>query len=108
MLTSGDPSAVHATTSDAVDALGQSGYLDTDEVASLSNSFRLLQSLQQITRVAVGSEAAPHTFSRGLRDRMALAADCPGFDVLEHRYEEVRKTVSDMRCRKIGSLATES
>ena len=108
MLLSGDPDAVHATTSDAIAALEETGYLSADEAGTLSHAFRLLQSLQQVQRIAVGGEAESSTFSRGLKDRLALAADCPGFEVLEHRYSEMKQAVADIRCRKIGPLATES
>lgn len=108
MLTAHDPSAIHATTTDALEALEGVGYLDAREASTLSHAFRLLQSLQQITRVAVGTDMQAKEFSRGLRNRLALAADCPGFQVLEHRYSDARKAVADIRGKKIGPLATES
>ena len=108
MLTARDPAVVHETTTDAIDALADAGYLDGEEARTLSHAFRLLQSLQQIKRVAVGVDMHSQDFSRGLRNRLALAADCPGFQVLEHRYSEARKAVAAIRCKKIGPLATDS
>ncbi|WP_084419549.1 bifunctional [glutamine synthetase] adenylyltransferase/[glutamine synthetase]-adenylyl-L-tyrosine phosphorylase [Henriciella litoralis] len=108
MLTCGDETLVEARIPDAIEGLSDAGYLTDDEAKTLSHAFRFLQSLQQIQRVAVGSETTSDLFSRGLRNRLSLAADCPGFDVLDHRYTEVRKAVSEIRCKKIGPLATES
>ena len=108
MLLSGDPGAVHATTADAIEALTDNGYLSGEEADTLGHAFRLLQSLQQVRRIAVGSEVSSQTFSRGLKDRLALAADCPGFQVLEHRFEETKQAVAAIRSKKIGSLATDS
>ena len=108
MLRSGDRGAVHATTTDAIEALTDNGYLSEEEAVTLGHAFRLLQSLQQVRRIAVGTEVSSQTFSRGLKNRLALAADCPGFQVLEHRFEETKQAVADIRRKKIGPLATDS
>ena len=108
MLLSRNPDIIRANTGEAIETLRGDGFLSEDEAQSLDHAFRLLQSLQQVQRVAVGSEVSSEDFSRALKERLALAADCPGFQVLEHRYSEVRRAVADIRCKKIGPLATES
>ena len=108
MLLSRNPDIIRANTGEAIETLRDDGFLSEDEAQSLDHAFRLLQSLQQVQRVAVGSEVSAEDFSRALKERLALAADCPGFQVLEHRYSEVRRAVADIRCKKIGPLATDS
>ena len=93
---------------DAAEALGEAGRLTTDEVKTITSSFSFLQSIQQIQRLAVGAELTADQFSEGLKARLALAAGCESFSEVESRYRSVRKQISDLRCKKIGTLATDS
>ena len=96
------------TVIDAAEALGEAGRLTTDEVKTITSSFSFLQSIQQIQRLAVGAELTADQFSEGLKARLALAAGCESFSEVESRYRSVRKQISDLRCKKIGTLATDS
>ena len=108
MLLSGEVGLVHPTTIDAIEALEAAGRLTEDEARTLSSAFVFLQSLQQIQLLAVGDQQTSEHFSKGLKKRFALAANCHYFSDVEARYERMREAVSALRCKKIGSLATEN
>ena len=108
MLLSRDAACVLPTIVDAAETLGEMDRLTSEEVKTITNAFALLQSLQQIQRLAVGAELTGDEFSQGLKARLALAAGCDDFSQVEARYASVRKAISELRCKKIGMIATES
>ena len=108
MVLSGDVSCVVPTTQDAIETLAEQGHFTSGEAGILSSAFTLLQSLQQVQRLAVGAELTADMFSEGLKARFALAANCETFEEVQQRYDAVRKEISALRLKKIGSLATES
>lgn len=108
ILLSGDESCVVPTILPAIETLADAGRLSEEDAKQLSTAFQFLQSLQQIQRLAVGAEVTAESFSRGLKKRLAMASNCENFSHLEARYEAVKTAVSELRCKKIGTLATES
>lgn len=108
MLLSGDEACVIPTTQEAIETLAERGLLEADEAETLSSAFGLLQSLQQVQRLAVGAELTADMFSEGLKARFALAVSCETFDEVEQRYRSVLKDVSALRLKNIGTLATDS
>ncbi|WP_084398384.1 bifunctional [glutamine synthetase] adenylyltransferase/[glutamine synthetase]-adenylyl-L-tyrosine phosphorylase [Henriciella aquimarina] len=108
MLTQGRSEIVSPITGEVIEMLTETGYLDADEATALSKGFTFLQSIQQIQRLAVGSELTADQFSKGLKARLALAAGCEDFNEVETRYSAVTEEISRIRCKKIGTLATDS
>jgi len=72
-------------------ALGRAGWLGRDEARDLTGALALLQSLQQIERVALEKPFDPETAGPGLREAMARAAGVEDFaalgDLLSRRLE---------------------
>ncbi|MEQ9314902.1 MAG: glutamine-synthetase adenylyltransferase, partial [Henriciella sp.] len=97
-----------ATVRPCIERLAETGRLSGEEADKLINAFQFLQSLQQIQRLAVGADMTSESFSRGLKKRLAMAAGCENFHQLEARYTSVKNTLSELRCKKIGPLATET
>ena len=108
MLLSGREDCVRPTILDAIEALEDAGLLEASQAAMLNEGFSFLQSIQQIQRLAVGTEVTSDQFSEGLKARLALATGCDDFPTLEQRYIAVKEAISTLRCKKIGTLATDS
>ena len=108
MLTAGETSAISSAIPDAIQRLQTAGKLSSEDGETIAASFRFLQSLQQVQRLATGADLSHESFSSSLRDRLCRATAQPSFEALTERLQEVFATVAALRCKKIGPLATES
>jgi glutamate-ammonia-ligase adenylyltransferase len=64
--------------------------------------------MQQLQRLALGSESEGETLPEGLKNRMCRAAGEDEFEVLEARLEEVKLHVHRLAREKLHLPATES
>ena len=97
-----------ASISDAVAALSDHGILSRDEACMLERGRAYLHALQQIQRLALGGETPEAPKSIGLKDRLARAVAQDGFSAVEAELEQVCGAIAALRCKRIGSLATDS
>ncbi|MEL7041736.1 MAG: bifunctional [glutamine synthetase] adenylyltransferase/[glutamine synthetase]-adenylyl-L-tyrosine phosphorylase [Pseudomonadota bacterium] len=88
--------------------LRDSGVWTADEYDVIAQAFSLLQSLQQVQRVAHAGAMVEADLSIALKDRLCRATGCDGFDALSERLKQTCQDVSAVFCKKIGNPATET
>ncbi|MEM6534196.1 MAG: bifunctional [glutamine synthetase] adenylyltransferase/[glutamine synthetase]-adenylyl-L-tyrosine phosphorylase [Pseudomonadota bacterium] len=108
MLLSGDKGVLVPRIGDAIDALQLAGHLPDDEADTLKSSYALLQSLQQIQRLTIGSDGTTERMSTGLKRRFSRALGLEDFVRVETSLEQALLRVQVLRCKKIGQLPTET
>lgn len=93
---------------DAIRGIVETGHFSKEEGEQLVASFRFLQSLQQLQRIAIGASADTSDVSSGLADRMCRAIGVADFSTLEAQLEQVCAAVSALFHEKLGNRATET
>ena len=91
----------------ALESLAHSQDLAPQHADILITELRDLQSLQQVLRLAVGVNFDPETASIGLKSRLARAVGAASFTEASDRLAEGKRRAADIRCKKIGPIATD-
>lgn len=107
-LVSGSPDLLHPTLSTSLQRLGAYGLFTPIEATNLFVSYRFLQSLQHIQRLALGDDLGDDSIGPGLADCFARAVGCPDFESVERDLAGRCADVSALFAEKIGDPATES
>jgi glutamate-ammonia-ligase adenylyltransferase len=104
MLLSDRPEAICASTHDAI---AQSGF-NIEERLLLTEGLSLLQALQQVQRVAVGTETRSDFMPAGLRDRLCRAVEANSFRELETELSSTKSSLHQLAVEKLHLGATEN
>lgn len=86
---------------DAMEVLLKIGALNQREHDELLHSFRFLQSLQQVQRIAVGSDTSTENISAALKDRLCRAIFVSRFSQLEQDLEANCSAVSSLFSKRL-------
>ncbi|HPE47411.1 MAG TPA: bifunctional [glutamine synthetase] adenylyltransferase/[glutamine synthetase]-adenylyl-L-tyrosine phosphorylase [Hyphomonas sp.] len=103
MLLAGDPALIRSATLDAIAAVS----FDPETRATLSSGLQLLQALQQVQRLAIGTETRSEAMPAGLRDRLCRAVGLERFGDLEDKLSATKTKVHDIAVKKLHLDATE-
>ncbi|MBD3770956.1 MAG: bifunctional [glutamine synthetase] adenylyltransferase/[glutamine synthetase]-adenylyl-L-tyrosine phosphorylase [Rhodobacterales bacterium] len=104
MLLGGRPDAIRASTQEAI---ARSSF-PADQQALLSGGLSLLQALQQVQRIAIGTETETDAMPAGLRDRLCRAVDATDFPALEAELSATKSRLHLLAREKLHLGATES
>lgn len=108
ILLSARPDLVHANTAQALSCLAEADEPDAEDWCFLRAALNLISCLQQLQRLALGTDAEGETLPEGLRKRMCRAAGEDEFEALEARLEGVKVRVHHLARQKLHLPATES
>jgi len=108
MLLRARPDLVRANTGQALSCLAEADEPDGEDWCFLRAALNLVSCLQQLQRLALGSEAEGEALPEGLKKRMCRAAGEDAFEALEARLEAVRARVHHLAGQKLHLPATES
>ena len=97
-----------ARLSEGFEALKEAGQLTDEACHLLQSAYRILQSLQQVQRLAFEQIMPRDEISPGLADRLCRAVSVSDFASLEALIEIQCQRVSDLFCKIIGNPATNS
>ena len=104
MLMSGRPDAICASTRDAIAYAS----FNVEERLVLTEGLSLLQALQQVQRVAIGTETRSDAMPAGLRDRLCRAVEAGTFRDLETELSSTKSSLHQIAVEKLHLDATES
>jgi glutamate-ammonia-ligase adenylyltransferase len=104
MLLSGRPDAIWASTRDAIAYAS----FNVEERLVLNEGLGLLQALQQVQRIAIGTETRSDAMPAGLRDRLCRAVEADTFRDLEIELSSTKSRLHQMAVEKLHLDATES
>ncbi|KCZ93789.1 bifunctional [glutamine synthetase] adenylyltransferase/[glutamine synthetase]-adenylyl-L-tyrosine phosphorylase [Hyphomonas johnsonii] len=107
MLLSGDPALIRANMADAVDAVARSKPDEAGTYEALATSLAFLQALQQVQRLAVGSDMVADAIPEGLKQRLCRAVGATDFASLETDLAAVKRRVSAIAAEKLHLPATD-
>lgn len=108
MLTARNDACWRPAVSEAIATLAGAGAFSSEEASQLEWARTRLQAIQQIQRLAHGMDATAAPVSAGLQQRFARAIGCQDFTAVERELAKACETVSAIRCKRIGPLATEN
>lgn len=97
MLLVGRPEAIRSNTREAI----AHSSLPEDERGLLEESVTFLQSLQQVHRLALGSELPDGGIPEGLKDRLCRSVNVEGFDTLEAEISAVKSRIHGLAVKKL-------
>ena len=103
MLLSGDAEQIQANISKAV----ATAHLPSPEKETLKNATATLQSLQQVQRLALGTDPVADEIPEGLKDRFCRAVGEDDFDALEHRLLSQKQAVHALAAEKLQLSPTD-
>ncbi len=104
MLLSTRADAICASSQDAI----QRSTFNIEERLLLSEGLGLLQALQQVQRVAIGTETRSDVMPAGLRDRLCRAVEASTFSDLETELTSTKSRLHQLAVEKLHLGATES
>ena len=104
MLLGGQPEAICASTQEAI----QCSTFNIEERLLLADGLGLLQALQQVQRVAIGTETRSDVMPAGLRDRLCRAVEASTFRDLETELSSIKSRLHQFAVEKLHLGATES
>ncbi len=107
LLALGDGAALEPETGLAIELLKTRGALSAADAEDLRAGRDLFASLQQILRLAVGDAFDPGEASNGLKRRLVETSNANDFNALTVSLANAKRAVVDIRCKKIGALATD-
>ena len=97
MLLRGEPDAIRSNTREAISCSS----LPEAERTLLEEGVTFLQSLQQVHRLALGSEMAGGHIPEGLKDRLCRSVDMETFDALEAEISSVKSKIHMLAVKKL-------
>ncbi|MEO8669596.1 MAG: bifunctional [glutamine synthetase] adenylyltransferase/[glutamine synthetase]-adenylyl-L-tyrosine phosphorylase, partial [Bauldia sp.] len=100
----GDPAIVLTETEASLTAAAKAGLLPAAEADTLLPALRLYQSLTQILRLCLDGAFDPDVATRGLLDRLALAAEMPDFPTLDRHVRDTEAAVRASFERLVGKV----
>ncbi len=104
MLLGGQPEAICASTQEAI----RCSTFNIEERLLLAEGLGLLQALQQVQRVAIGTETRSDVMPAGLRDRLCRAVEASTFRELETRLSGAKSRLHQIAVEKLHLGATEN
>ena len=108
MLLRARPDLVRANTGRALSSLSEADEPDSEDWCFLRAALNLVSSMQQLQRLALGTESEGQTLPEGLKNRMCRAAGEVEFTALEARLGEVKARVHRLAREKLHLPATET
>ncbi|MEZ5945936.1 MAG: bifunctional [glutamine synthetase] adenylyltransferase/[glutamine synthetase]-adenylyl-L-tyrosine phosphorylase [Hyphomonas sp.] len=103
MLLAGDAAVIRPSTLEAIGAVS----LAPEEKHVLREGVAFLQSLQQVQRLAIGTETSSEAMPAGLRDRLCRAVGAPDFEALEAKLSAVKSAIHTLAAKKLHLTATD-
>jgi glutamate-ammonia-ligase adenylyltransferase len=107
MLLMGKPDCIWPNVSEALDRIAASGYQPAAPYAVLQESLAYLQALQQVQRLAVGSEITADDIPDGLKNRLCRAVGAEDFTALERHLAALKAKVHAIAAEKLQLPATD-
>jgi [glutamine synthetase] adenylyltransferase / [glutamine synthetase]-adenylyl-L-tyrosine phosphorylase len=107
MLLKGQAKAIWSNSGQALAGIAEAGSLSGEELAMLQDALAYLQALQQVQRIAVGSEMTADAIPDGLKDRLCRAVDEDDFDALERHLAALKSRVHAIAAEKLQLPATD-
>ena len=104
MLLAGDPDVIIPNIRDAI---AQASLAPADR-QKLGEGVKLMQSLQQVQRLALGSDIQADNLPEGLKDRLCRAAGAENFAKLEEELSSMKSGVHALAVEKLHLGATDS
>ncbi len=101
MLLSPENEAICPDTLGAIEGIRASVPSEDEDWAALSECLVFLQSLQQVQRVAVGTDLVAGTLPHALKNRLCRAVGVPDFSQLEQRLSNMKQRAHDIVERKL-------
>tara|TARA_R110000787_G_scaffold71086_3_gene158199 strand:+ start:1352 stop:4039 length:2688 start_codon:yes stop_codon:yes gene_type:complete len=107
MLLNGEAKVIWSNTGQALTAVTEAGNLSEQEGAALQDALAYLQALQQVQRLAVGSEMTVDEIPDGLKDRLCRAVHEDSFHALERHLATLKSSVHAIAVEKLQLPATD-
>lgn len=108
MLLRARPDLVRPNTAMALSGLADADGADSGDWCFLRAALNLLSAMQQLQRLAIGTEPVDAEMPQGLKARMCRAAGEDDFEGLEERLTAVKSRVHALAAEKLHLPATES
>ena len=103
----GKPDCIWPNVSDALEGIAASGYQPAAPFAVLQEALAYLQALQQVQRLAVGSETTVDAMPDGLKNRLCRAVGAEDFNALERHLAALKAKVHAIAVEKLQLPATD-
>ena len=103
----GKPDCIWPNVSDALEGIAASGYQPAAPYVVLQDALAYLQALQQVQRLAVGSEIAADDIPDGLKNRLCRAVAAEDFNALERHLAALKANVHAIAAEKLQLPATD-
>jgi glutamate-ammonia-ligase adenylyltransferase len=107
MLLMGKPDCIWPNVSDALAGIAASGRQPASPYVVLQEALAYLQALQQVQRLAVGSEIAADDIPDGLKNRLCRAVGAEDFNALERHLAALKEKVHAIAAEKLQLPATD-
>ena len=102
------PEIVLSNTNEAIRKIGESKVLSLEDTKILAEAYSFQVNLQQALRIAVSGKFDVEHASNGLQKWLAQTVGESNFSDVNQKLKMYQQKVSEIRAKKIGSLATEN
>ena len=107
MLLAGRPECIWPNVADALKGIPASTAEPDPDYGVLEEALTYLQALQQVQRLAIGSDMEADEIPDGLKDRLCRAVGAEDFASLEARLADLKAKVHEIAARKLHLVATD-
>ncbi|KDA02872.1 bifunctional [glutamine synthetase] adenylyltransferase/[glutamine synthetase]-adenylyl-L-tyrosine phosphorylase [Hyphomonas oceanitis] len=107
MLMAGRPECIWPNVEDALKGIPDSAAKPDADYGVLEEALAYLQALQQVQRLAIGSDMEADEIPDGLKDRLCRAVGAEDFASLEARLADLKAKVHEIAVRKLHLVATD-
>ena len=107
MLLAGRPECIWPNVEDALKGIPASVAEPDPDYGVLEEGLAYLQALQQVQRLAIGSDMEADEIPDGLKDRLCRAVGAEDFAALEARLADLKARVHEIAVRKLHLVATD-
>ena len=107
MLLAGRPECIWPNVEDALKGIPASVAEPDADYGVLEEALAYLQALQQVQRLAIGSDMEADEIPDGLKDRLCRAVGADDFAALEARLAVLKARVHEIAVRKLHLVATD-
>ena len=107
MLLKGEAKRIWSNVGQALAGIAEAGSLSEEERTALQDALTYLQALQQVQRLAVGSEMTADAIPDGLKDRLCRAVHEDDFGALERHLAALKSGVHAIAAEKLQLPATD-
>lgn len=92
----GNPEILSTQTAEILNRIGERGLADLNHTNTLIEAHALYSAVIQMTRLAVPGKFDPGQVAAGVLRRIAAAANCPDFKMVEGSIKDMRQAVRDI------------